>query len=206
MVDIRTSCYAARLAAFSCPQKHWKALIFRGALNQNGFKLTRDESESAMAFLNRNVDLAIHQNNQDGLRTMAKLANLSTKIRLESFRTYTEELELKFHQDKEVLVAKQYPLLSGCLTTEERERVESDLSDDYYTIDELCIDQYRKSTLVSIYLFLEHSMNHLCNLYQKFYALTLGVKDLNGSGIERARAYLNKLIALRVRQLKIINS
>ena len=31
MVDIRTSCYAARLAAFSCPQKHWKALIFRGA-------------------------------------------------------------------------------------------------------------------------------------------------------------------------------
>jgi hypothetical protein len=34
MVDIRTSCYAARLAAFSCPQKHWKALIFRGALYQ----------------------------------------------------------------------------------------------------------------------------------------------------------------------------
>jgi hypothetical protein len=32
MVDKRTSCYAARLAAFSCPQKHWKALIFRGAL------------------------------------------------------------------------------------------------------------------------------------------------------------------------------
>jgi hypothetical protein len=35
MVDIRTSCYAARLAAFSCPQKHWKALIFRGALKRN---------------------------------------------------------------------------------------------------------------------------------------------------------------------------
>ena len=34
MVDIRTSCYAARLAAFSCPQKHWKALIFRGALKK----------------------------------------------------------------------------------------------------------------------------------------------------------------------------
>jgi hypothetical protein len=32
MVDIRTSCFAARLAAFSCPQKHWKGLIFRGAL------------------------------------------------------------------------------------------------------------------------------------------------------------------------------
>ena len=36
MVDIRTSCYAARLAAFSCPQKHWKVLIFRGALNAIG--------------------------------------------------------------------------------------------------------------------------------------------------------------------------
>ena len=32
MVDIRTSCHAARLAAFSCSQKHWNALIFRGAL------------------------------------------------------------------------------------------------------------------------------------------------------------------------------
>jgi hypothetical protein len=31
MVDIRTSCHAARLAAFSCSQKHWNALIFRGA-------------------------------------------------------------------------------------------------------------------------------------------------------------------------------
>jgi hypothetical protein len=31
MVDIRTYCHAARLAAFSCPQKHWNALIFRGA-------------------------------------------------------------------------------------------------------------------------------------------------------------------------------
>jgi dGTP triphosphohydrolase len=36
MVDIRTSCYAARLAAFSCPQKHWKALIFRGAHKPDG--------------------------------------------------------------------------------------------------------------------------------------------------------------------------
>jgi hypothetical protein len=33
IVDIRTSCYAARLAAFSSPQKHCKALIFRGALD-----------------------------------------------------------------------------------------------------------------------------------------------------------------------------
>ena len=42
MVDIKTSCYAARLAAFSCPQKHWKVLIFRGALN----RLNELETES----------------------------------------------------------------------------------------------------------------------------------------------------------------
>jgi hypothetical protein len=34
MVDIRTSSFAARLATFSCPQKHWKGLIFRGALKR----------------------------------------------------------------------------------------------------------------------------------------------------------------------------
>jgi hypothetical protein len=32
MVDIRNSCYAALLAAFLCPQKYCKTLIFRGAL------------------------------------------------------------------------------------------------------------------------------------------------------------------------------
>ena len=72
-----------------------------------------------MAFLNRNIDLVIHQNNQDGLRTMAKFANLSTEMRLESFRKYTEELELKFHQGqrgpsyKVILVAIRPPYHRG---------------------------------------------------------------------------------------------
>jgi hypothetical protein len=35
MVDIRNSCYAALLAAFLCPQKYCKTLIFRGALISN---------------------------------------------------------------------------------------------------------------------------------------------------------------------------
>jgi hypothetical protein len=47
MVDIRTSCYAASLAVFSCPQKHWKALIFRGALM---FYAKHSEEAAAMAF------------------------------------------------------------------------------------------------------------------------------------------------------------
>ena len=41
IVDIRTSCYAARLAAFSCPQKRCKALIFRGALPESKGELFR---------------------------------------------------------------------------------------------------------------------------------------------------------------------
>jgi len=41
MVDVRTSCYAASLAAFSCQQKHWKTLIFRGAPKAEQMNLSR---------------------------------------------------------------------------------------------------------------------------------------------------------------------
>jgi hypothetical protein len=54
MVDIRTSSFAARLAAFSCPQKHWKGLIFRGAHKNfllcrqiGGFFISAEALESA---------------------------------------------------------------------------------------------------------------------------------------------------------------
>ncbi len=51
MVDIRTSCYAARLAAFSCPQKHWKALIFRGAPKRIPSPLRDDVNDFMLAVL-----------------------------------------------------------------------------------------------------------------------------------------------------------
>jgi len=145
--------------------------------------------------LDRNLDLEIHQENQGWIRTRATWLKLSTEIRLEGFRTYTEELENKFQEDKESLLTKQNSSLSE-LTHEERERVKSNLSDDYYTIEEIYIGQYRKSTIVSIYSFLEHSMNHLCELCQEFNALSLKHEELSGAGIERARLYLQKVVKI----------
>ena len=169
-------------------------------INQNSLQLTREENESAIAFLDRNLGLVIHQDNQNSLRMTAKLAKLSTEFRLESFRTYTEELEGKFQQDKESLFTKQNQLLSG-LPNEEREIFESGLSDDYYTIEEVYIGQYRKSTLVSIYSFLEYAMNDLCKLCQKFYAITLNYEHLKGAGITRAKLYLEKVIKVNFETL-----
>ena len=56
MVDIRNSCYAALLAAFLCPQKHCKTLIFRGAhkLPEPAKEIVRRHAEfleSAQSFL-----------------------------------------------------------------------------------------------------------------------------------------------------------
>jgi len=164
-------------------------------INHNSLRLTREENESAISFLDRNLDLEIHQENQGWIRTRATWLKLSTEIRLEGFRTYTEELENKFQEDKESLLTKQNSSLSE-LTHEERERVKSNLSDDYYTIEERYIGQYRKSTIVSIYSFLEHSMNHLCELCQEFNALSLKHEELSGAGIERARLYLQKVVKI----------
>jgi hypothetical protein len=43
MVDIRNSCYAALLAAFLCPQKYCKTLIFRGAHLEEVRRLHRQD-------------------------------------------------------------------------------------------------------------------------------------------------------------------
>ena len=64
MVDIRTSCFAARLAAFSCPQKHWKELIFRGALKANGNRFyieSLDDIQNALSDLYGGQDVSLQQ-------------------------------------------------------------------------------------------------------------------------------------------------
>ena len=78
MVDIRTSCYAARLAAFSCPQKHWKALIFRGALEN---MLQRSSGSKFQVLLAKNVYCLHSISRYDPIcdHTKAKSASLSQR-------------------------------------------------------------------------------------------------------------------------------
>ena len=52
---------------------------------------------------------------------------------------------------------------------------------------------YRKSTLVSVYSFLESSMNGLCKHLSARHDYPVKLEDLRGKGIVRAKDYLEKL-------------
>lgn len=111
---------------------------------------------------------------------------------LEHFREYTLELESKFSADKNRLADTFLETMEGFNNDDLRE-IKDYYSDDYYVIEEIHIGLYRKSTLVSVYSFLENSLNILCRHMHKQYGYALEVADLRGEGIVRARLYLEKM-------------
>lgn len=52
----------------------------------------------------------------------------------------------------------------------------------------------RRSALITLYSFFECELNRLCDIYQATEKYTVSYRDLNGSGIVRARTYLCKVV------------
>jgi hypothetical protein len=111
--------------------------------------------------------------------------------RLEEFRQYTQEIESKFDADKAEL-ARRYSNSVNALSAEEVNEVNDYFADDYFTIEEIYVGLFRKSTLVSIYSFLENAMNRLCKYLARKNSYSVALNDLKGEGIVRARNYLEK--------------
>ena len=128
-------------------------------------------------------------------KIFANLVKHSTKYRLEEFRSYTSEIESKFESDK-IALAARYDKSAEDLSEEDIRAIDDYFSDDYYMIDEIYTGQYRKSTLVSIYSFLEHSMNGLCRHLSARHSYPVKIEDLKGDGIIRAKLYLEKLASV----------
>lgn len=118
-----------------------------------------------------------------------------TKNRLEEFRQYMLEIESKFDTDKSFL-SKYYDEAINGLSEEEIREVNDYLSDDYYIIEEVNVSLHRKSILVSIYSFLENSMNSLCRHSHAIHKYPVKVDDLKGEGIVRAKNYIEKLASV----------
>jgi hypothetical protein len=111
--------------------------------------------------------------------------------RLEEFRQYTQEIESKFDADKAELARRYSDSVNG-LSAEEVNEVNDYFADDYYTIEESYVGLFRRSTLVSIYSFLENAMNRLCRYLARKNSYSFALNDLKGEGIVRARNYLEK--------------
>ncbi len=50
-----------------------------------------------------------------------------------------------------------------------------------------------RSFLLILFANFEESLNHLCDGYQRYLNLKLGLKDIKGTGIQRSTAYLEKV-------------
>lgn len=136
----------------------------------------------------RNLRNFIDQKNKFTQRMLITLA----KDRLEDFREYTFDIESKFHTDKKK-IASRYEELSKEFPEDRIDELYEDFSVEYGTIEETFIGMYRKSTLVSIYSFLEDSLNSLCKHLYSMHKYPITLDDLAGKGIVRAKVYLEKL-------------
>ncbi len=123
---------------------------------------------------------------------LKNIIKFRAKEKLEEFRQYTAEIEHKFKSDKNKLSSSYNEAIED-VSDEEINHINNYFSDDYYMIEEIHIGMYRKATLVSLYSFLENTMNHLCKHLCSLNNYPVKTNDLRGEGIVRSKIYLEKL-------------
>lgn len=133
---------------------------------------------------------------RDRNKTVTRIIREYTNSKLDDFTEYTSEIEAKFNTDKRRL-SEHYDETIKNLSEEDRRDVDDYFSDDFYMIESIYILLYRRSTLVSIYSFLEHSMDRLCRHLYAINTYPVKVDDLKGEGIVRAKDYLEKLAKVK---------
>ncbi len=108
---------------------------------------------------------------------------------LQEYKEYSQVLEQKFREDREVKRAefdeecKQY-------SDSERTEIEEFYSKDFMEVSDIKLSLYRSSTLVSLYTFLESSLHKMCLYAQRKNGFVVEVSELRGEGIVRAKSYL----------------
>lgn len=120
--------------------------------------------------------------------------------RLEGFRAYTNELEVKFENDIEKL-AEKYGLKDLEVSNDGTRIMEIIMSEEYRNISDTFIGTFRDSTLVSLYSFLENTMRSICAILHKFNGYPIELSDLTGDGIQRSKIYLEKMAKIDFSQI-----
>src|SRR5699024_11028624 len=117
-----------------------------------------------------------------GNKVLANAIRQNSKIVLEHFREFNLEIEAKFNRNKNRLEHTFKHLNHG-----EKKKLAEYYADKYYKIQ---IELHRQSTLVSIYSFLEHSLNSLCRHLCNLHDYPVKFSSLDKHGIETSKSYL----------------
>jgi hypothetical protein len=84
-----------------------------------------------------------------------------------------------------------------CLAAAERGAMEDLDSDDRFMFATVFTKTLRYSVLVTAHILLETSLEAICDAEQRRFGYRLRLKDLTGSGVERAKLYLAKVCGVR---------
>ena len=115
------------------------------------------------------------------------------RSKLENIKTYYEELEYKFKNDKKRLSERyEKETADKKISSEMMERINDYFSEQNYTIEELLIKNFRYSIIVTIYSTLETTLNDLCHYLRNVEKISLELDDIKGEGIERSKLYYRK--------------
>ncbi|MFA6411571.1 MAG: hypothetical protein WCW53_02670 [Syntrophales bacterium] len=116
------------------------------------------------------------------------------RLKLQDIKEYYTELEDKFARDI-IKLSERYEeeISEKNLTQEMKEEVAAYFGEEQSRFEELFLKNFRYSIIVTIYSFLETTLNDLCHhLYHSKKSL-LTLDEVKGTGIERARLYLQKV-------------
>ena len=122
--------------------------------------------------------------------------------KLEKFRQYAQGIESEFKQEVKQR-NKRFDEQTEELDDYEKAELKEFLSDTYVQLEDIYVKIHRRSILVSIYSFLENSLNRLCNQLNSRNKYPIKVEDLKGEGVVRAKIYLEKLVQI---DFSIINT
>lgn len=79
-------------------------------------------------------------------------------------------------------------------------KVHQSLDDHTWDLEDVFREYFpnlqRRSALITLFSFFEHELNKVCNLFQITENYKVSLSDISGSGIERAKRYLSKVVSL----------
>ncbi|HDY85312.1 MAG TPA: hypothetical protein ENI26_07970 [Methylophaga aminisulfidivorans] len=115
------------------------------------------------------------------------------KVELMRFRSFHSQTESFWRQQKEEL-HKDYQSKIQDSLEESHDEISHDYAwEQYQTVTP---EFHRESLLISLYNFLEHQMNTLCEKLAVSIDSKIELRDLNGKGVERAKLYLTKMVGI----------
>ena len=130
------------------------------------------------------------------------LTKFQTELELSKFKKYTDEIEFKFSNDINDL-NKEIDEASHGLSEYEKAELKENLSLDHLDLHDIHKKIHRRSTVVSLYTFLESSLNHICNRLLKKKEYHKKPDKYDGSIIQKAILFLENDVNLDFQDLKL---